>query len=152
MKFVRGDGRSFVFFSNKSACKYYAKRNPRECTWTLLYRQQHRKAQAEEVAKKKAHKIQQVERAVAGLSLEELRLRRNQKPEVRQAAREAALKEIKAKRLAVAAQKAEKKKVAAAAAAAAAAASKTKAKQLKPQSKPMASKQKAPKTTTKSSR
>lgn len=155
MRFVRGDGRSFVFFSNKCSSKYYAKRNPRECTWTLLYRQLHRKSQTEEVAKRKVHKVVRAERAVAGMSLEEIRLRRNQKPEVRQAARDAALKELKAKRLAVAAKKAEAKKAAAAAAAAAAAPKKQQAKQTKQAAraaKPAASKQKAPKSTAKASR
>ena len=110
IKFVRGDARTFIFYSNKSIAQFIHKRNPRKLAWTLPYRQQHRKGQSEEVTKRKARKIVKVEKGLAGLSLEEIRQRRTQTADVREAARLAAKKEIRARMAAVAKKKAEAKK------------------------------------------
>ncbi len=77
-----------------SKCKllFLARANPRKVKWTQAYRKFHRKGITEEIVKKKARKIQKVERAIVGASLEVLRQKRNQKPEVRAAARDAALR------------------------------------------------------------
>ena len=110
IRFVRGDSRTFIFYSNKSIAQFIRKRNPRKLAWTLPYRQQHRKGQSEEVAKRKVRKIVKTEKGLAGLSLEEIRQRRNQTADVREAARLAAKKEIRARMAAVAKKKAEAKK------------------------------------------
>ena len=152
MRFVRLDGHSFIFFSHKCRHQFYVKRNPRTCAWTLLYRQARRKGIREEVATKKRCKVTKVEKSLAGLSLEEIRQRRNQTAEVRQAQRDAAVKAIKDRMKAAAAKKAEKKaaeKKAAEKKAAekkAAAAPAKKDKKAAPKAKPQASKQKAPKS------
>jgi len=109
MRFVRLDGHSFIFYSKKCSHQFYAKRNPRKCCWTLLYRQAHRKGIREEVSQKKRSKLVKVDKGLAGLSIEEIRQRRAQAPEARQAQREAAMKAIKDRMKAVAAKKAEKK-------------------------------------------
>ena len=57
MRFVRLDGHSFIFYSKKCSHQFYAKRNPRKCCWTLLYRQAHRKGIREEVSQKKRSKL-----------------------------------------------------------------------------------------------
>lgn len=110
IKFVRGDARTFIFYSNKSYAQFAHKRNPRTCAWTLPYRQQHRKGQSEEVAKKKTRKIVKTEKGLAGMSLEEIRQRRTQTADVREAARLAAKKEIRARMAAVAKKKLDAKK------------------------------------------
>lgn len=157
MRFVRLDGHSFIFFSHKCRHQFYVKRNPRTCAWTLLYRQARRKGVREEVSTKKRCKVAKVEKSLAGLSLEEIRQRRNQTAEMRQAQRDAAVKAIKDRMKAAAAKKAEKKaaekkaaeKKAAekkAAEKAAAPAAAKKGKNAAPKAKPQASKQKAPKS------
>jgi len=88
--------------------------------WTQLYRRLHKKGTLEEIHRKRARKIIKVERPVVGAYLALIRAKRNQKPEVRQAARDAALKELKDQKL----KKFEEKKQAAAKAAKAAAAAK----------------------------
>lgn len=58
-----------------------------------MYRRVHRKGATEEVVKKRTKRVAKVtERAIGDLSVEELRQKRNQAPEVRAAAREAALR------------------------------------------------------------
>merc|ERR1719503_301220 len=85
--------------------------NPRKLAWTQLYRRMHKKGTLEESARKKARKVNKgATKAVVGASLELIKAKRNQKPEVRAAAREAALREVKERAKAKqAAKKVEKK-------------------------------------------
>merc|ERR1712066_600098 len=70
--------------------------NPRKIAWTQLYRRMHKKGTMEEAARKKTKRTNKTTtKAVVGASLEVIRAKRNQKPEVRAAAREAALREVK---------------------------------------------------------
>jgi hypothetical protein len=55
---------------------------------------------AETTAKKRTRRVNKVARAVVGVSLEEIRKKASVKPEVRAAQRDAALKEIKARKAA----------------------------------------------------
>merc|ERR1712130_969745 len=64
------------------------KRNPREVTWTVLYRRKHKKGLEEDVAKKRNKRTQKFQRAVGGATLQDIMAKRNQKPEVRKAQRE----------------------------------------------------------------
>jgi len=75
----------------------------------------HKKGTLEESAKKKSRNVKKVAtKAVVGASLELIKAKRNQKPEVRAAAREAALREVKERAKAKqAAKKVEKPKAAA---------------------------------------
>eukprot|EP00727_Mastigamoeba_balamuthi_P005399 m51a1_g14860 putative 60S ribosomal protein L24e (163) ;mRNA; f:554246-555030 len=109
IRFVRADAKSFVFYSDKCKGRFLIKKNPREIAWTVLYRQIHRKKSTEAVKQKRVRRNFKTEKGITGLSLEEIRQRRNQKPEVRKAAREEAIREVKEKRKAAAATKADKK-------------------------------------------
>lgn len=68
------------------------KRNPRDINWTVLYRRKHKKGQQEEVTKKRTRKTTKFQRSIAGTSLAEIMAKKNQKPEVRKAQREQAIK------------------------------------------------------------
>ena len=46
------------------------KRNPREVTWTVLYRRKHKKGLEEETAKKRNKRTQKFQRAVVGATLQ----------------------------------------------------------------------------------
>ena len=72
----------------------------------------HKKGITEEVAKKRTRRTVKHQRAIVGASWETIRAKRNQKPEVREAARAAAAREGKEKKKAEQAKrKAEKAKV-----------------------------------------
>ncbi|KAI0223144.1 60S ribosomal protein L24, partial [Massospora cicadina] len=58
----------------------------------------HKKGITEEVAKKRTRKTVKVQRSIVGASLEKIAALRNEKPEVRAAAREKAIKDAKAKK------------------------------------------------------
>merc|ERR1711881_76753 len=71
------------------------KRNPRKVTWTVLYRRKHKKGIEEEAAKKRTKRTQKFQRAVVGATLQDIMAKRNQKPEVRKAQREQAIRAAK---------------------------------------------------------
>lgn len=78
--------------NGKAEANFLMRRNPREIRWTQIYRRLHRKGASEEVAKKKTRKVQKMQRAIVGASLEVIKQKRAEKPEQRAASREAALK------------------------------------------------------------
>ena len=126
--FVRGDSKGFKFISRKAKSLFTQRLNPRKLSWTVLYRRMHKKGTLEDTSKKKARKVNKSSiKAVAGASLDVIKAKRNQKPEVRAAAREAALREVKERAKAKQATKKEDKKKAPAQAKAAPAVKQSKA-------------------------
>jgi large subunit ribosomal protein L24e len=71
------------------------KRNPRKVTWTVLYRRKHKKGIEEDVSKKRSKRTTKFQRAVVGATLQDIMAKRNQKPEVRKAQREQAIRAAK---------------------------------------------------------
>merc|ERR1712228_901339 len=89
-------GKSFKFINRKVKSMSTQRLNPRKIAWTQVYRRMHKKGTLEESQRKKARKVNKATtKAVVGASLEVIKAKRNQKPEVRAAAREAALREVK---------------------------------------------------------
>ncbi|KAF9584599.1 60S ribosomal protein L24 [Lunasporangiospora selenospora] len=103
--FVRVDNRSFRFVNGKAESLFLQRKNPRKIHWTVLFRRMHKKGISEEVAKKRTRRTVKHQRAVVGASWEAIRAKRNQKPEVRAAARAAAVRDGKDKKKADEAQK-----------------------------------------------
>lgn len=65
-------------------------------SWTQLYRRLNKKGIQEEAQRRRnRRKVSAAPKAVEGASLEVIKAKRNQRPEIRKAAREAALKDIK---------------------------------------------------------
>ncbi|OLY83897.1 60S ribosomal protein L24 [Smittium mucronatum] len=94
--FVRGDSRIFHFISSKSESLFHQAKNPRKISWTVVYRSLHRKGISEEVSKKRTRRTVKYNRAIIGVSWEAIQNRRNEKPEVRAAARKSAVEKAKA--------------------------------------------------------
>ncbi|XP_041623407.1 60S ribosomal protein L24-like [Vulpes lagopus] len=74
---------------------FLSKRNPRQINWTVLYRRKHKKGQLEEIQKKRTRRAVKFQRAITGASLADIMAKRNQKPEVRKAQREQAIRAAK---------------------------------------------------------
>ncbi|TSK17824.1 60S ribosomal protein L24 [Bagarius yarrelli] len=85
----------FQFLNAKCESAFLTKRNPRQINWTVLYRRKHKKGQSEEVTKKRTRRTVKFQRAITGASLAEILAKRNQKPEVRKAQREQAIRAAK---------------------------------------------------------
>ncbi|CAG8539730.1 12640_t:CDS:2 [Ambispora leptoticha] len=113
--YVRTDNRVFRFVGSKTESLFLQRKNPRKISWTQVYRRMHKKGITEEVAKKRTRRAVKHQRAIVGASWEAIRAKRNQKPEVREAARQAAIREAKEKKKAdQSKRKADKAKTAAA--------------------------------------
>ena len=92
---VKVDGKTFTFLNSKCESAHLMKRNPRKVTWTVLYRRKHKKGQEEEATKKRTRRTQKFQRAIVGASLNDILAKRNQRPEVRKAQREQAIRAAK---------------------------------------------------------
>merc|ERR1712004_251282 len=103
---VKGDGKSYKFLSSRTHKAHMLKRNPRKITWTVLYRRKHKKGLEEDVTKKRTRRAQKFQRAVVGATLQDIMAKRNQKPEVRKAQREQAVRAAKDQKKATASKKA----------------------------------------------
>ena len=97
-KYVRVDMKSFTFLNGKCAASFLMKKNPRRTNWTVIYRKINRKGSSEEIAKRRTKRTKKFQRGVVGASLETIRAKRNVKPEVRAAERQAALRQAKDKK------------------------------------------------------
>merc|ERR1712073_161076 len=86
------------FLNKKSQNALLMRRNPRKISWTVLYRRKHKKGTQEEVAKKRTRRNVKFQRSVQGATLENILAKRNQKPEVRKAQREQAVRAAKEQR------------------------------------------------------
>merc|ERR1712042_308051 len=104
---VKQDGKVYKFLDGRTMKAHLLKRNRRKVTWTVLYRRKHKKGIEEETSKKRTKRTQKFQRAVVGATLQDIMAKRNQKPEVRKAQREQAIRAAKeAKKAAKPAKKA----------------------------------------------
>merc|ERR1712066_1006585 len=92
---IKADGKSYKFLSGRTHKAHLLKRNPRKITWTVLYRRKHKKGLEEDVQKKRTRRTQKFQRAVVGATLQDIMAKRNQKPGVRKAQREQAVRAAK---------------------------------------------------------
>ncbi|KAJ2857886.1 60S ribosomal protein L24 [Coemansia erecta] len=96
--FIRGDGRTFHFLNSKTESLFHQRKNPRKFNWTVVFRKMHRKGVSEEVAKKRTRRTVKYNRPIVGASWESINARRNEKAEVRSAARAEAVAKAKTAR------------------------------------------------------
>jgi large subunit ribosomal protein L24e len=95
-RYIRSDGRNYIFLNGKSEASFLMKRKAAKHSWTQLYRRLHKKGIQEETQRRRTRrKASAVPKAVEGAPLEVIKAKRSQRPEVRKAARDAALKDIK---------------------------------------------------------
>jgi large subunit ribosomal protein L24e len=94
--FIRVDGQQYLFLNKKCKSLYNNRLRPAKLAWTTTYRKQHKKDQVAEVARKKRRTAAKATaRSIVGVSMEVINKKRLEKPEVRQASREAAIREVK---------------------------------------------------------
>ena len=93
IKLARTDCQVFLFLNAKCKRLFNNKLKASKLAWTALYRKAHKKDQSTEAARRKrrSNKVSQA-RSIVGASLEVIQKRRNEKSDVRAAARENALR------------------------------------------------------------
>lgn len=93
--FVRSDSKTFRLLNGKCESHFQGKLNPRKFHWTVFFRRTHKKGSLEEAAKKRTRKTTKVQKAIAGVSLEQINAKRNQPVALRQTAITDAIKSAK---------------------------------------------------------
>ncbi|KAF7061804.1 hypothetical protein CFC21_068470 [Triticum aestivum] len=95
IRFIRSECQVFLFSNSK--CKRYFRNHlkPAKLTWTARFRKQHKKDIHAEAAKKRRRTTKRpYSRSIVSASLDVIQKKRAEKPEVRDAAREAALRPV----------------------------------------------------------
>merc|ERR1712083_1264603 len=96
-KFVAKDAKVSFFISAKADSLFHQRIKPVKLRWTQAWRWMNKKGKADEAGKKRTRKAQKFQKAIVGMSLEDIKKKKAQKPELRQQARDAAAKEAKAR-------------------------------------------------------
>merc|ERR1719506_1075147 len=97
MRFIAKDGKVQFFIAKKAACLFKQRIKAVKLRWTQAWRRMNKKGKADEQSKRRTRKAQKFQKAIVGMSLEDIKKKKAQKPELRQAAKEAAAKEAKAR-------------------------------------------------------
>eukprot|EP00922_Rhytidocystis_sp_ex-Travisia-forbesii_P007245 GHVS01010551.1.p2 GENE.GHVS01010551.1~~GHVS01010551.1.p2 ORF type:complete len:160 (+),score=33.73 GHVS01010551.1:150-629(+) len=105
-RFIARDGKIHMFITKKAASLFRQKKKPSRLTWTQGWRRLNKKMRLETTQKKKSRKTAKVQKAIVGLTVDDIKRKRAQRPELRQAARDAALKEARERQQKKQAQKA----------------------------------------------
>jgi len=92
--FIRRDGKPVYLGSSKAYSLTLQRKKPAKLVWTQAWRRLHKKGLAETTQKKRTRRVAKVARAVVGASLEDIK----KKATRTSAQREAALKEVKARK------------------------------------------------------
>merc|ERR1712232_1069260 len=95
-KFIAKDAKVHYFITAKADSLFHQRIKPVKLRWTQAWRRMNKKGKADEAAKKRTRKAQKFQKAIVGMSLEDIK-KKAQKPELRQQAIEAAQKEAKAR-------------------------------------------------------
>ncbi|KAL8454516.1 hypothetical protein Emed_000237 [Eimeria media] len=80
-KFVSRDGKVHTYIHSKQARLGRQKLKPAKLRWTLVWRRANKKSRGEAVAKRRTRKTSKVQKAIVGISLEEIKQRRAAKPD-----------------------------------------------------------------------
>lgn len=94
-KFAAKDGKVYYFISTKVASLFHQRKKAVKLTWTQAWRRFNKKIKVDEISKRRTKKTTRVQKAIVGLSLEEIKRRRAEKPEEKDKKLEAAKKEAK---------------------------------------------------------
>ena len=112
MKFVKRDGTPLMVISRKAKSLMMQRKKPAKLTWTQRWRIMNKKGLAEGGVRKRTRRVVKVQRAIVGTSADDIKKLRTQKPELRSAQREAALRETKERNKAKKVEKIKNKAVA----------------------------------------
>lgn len=94
-RFISKDGKIQLFIGSKTRSLFHQRIKPVKLTWTQDWRRLNKKGRAETVKKRRVRKVVRVQKAYVGATLDDIKKKREEKPETRQAMREQAMREIK---------------------------------------------------------
>jgi len=98
-RFAAKDGKVYMFFSSKARSLFHQKIKPVKLTWTQASRRFNKKTRVADLQKKRTKRTTRVQKAVVGMSLDEIKRKRNEDAKVRDANLESTKKELKDRNL-----------------------------------------------------
>merc|ERR1719152_541696 len=96
-RFIAKDGKTHFFFTSKVSSLFHQRIKPVKLRWTQAWRRMNKKGSSDQSSKRKIRRVQKLQKAIVGMSLEDLKKKKAQKPALRQEAKDAAAKEAKAR-------------------------------------------------------
>ena len=110
-KFIAKDGRVSWFISTKARSLFHQKIKAVKLTWSQAWRRFNKKNRVDEIQKRRTRKTTRVQKAVVGMSLDEIKRRKAETREDRDRKAEASAKDVKERQAKkIQAKKAEKAK------------------------------------------
>mmetsp|Transcript_6304 Transcript_6304/g.4743 ORF Transcript_6304/g.4743 Transcript_6304/m.4743 type:complete len:158 (-) Transcript_6304:38-511(-) len=110
-KFVSKDGKTHFFISTKVHSLFLQRKKPVKLTWTQAWRRFNKKIKVDESIKRRTKKTTKVQKAIVGMSLDEIKRKRAEDAKERDKKLEQAKKEVKDRQQKkIAAKKTEKSK------------------------------------------
>jgi large subunit ribosomal protein L24e len=97
---IRRDGKPLWLGSSKAQSLTLQRKKAAKLVWTQAWRRLHKKGLNETTAKKRSRKAGKVQRAVVGATLEDIKKKAAQKSQLRAQQKDAALKELKDRKVA----------------------------------------------------
>ena len=79
-RYVTRDGKVHFFLSSKAACLFKNRLKPVKLRWTQNWRRMNKKGKTEEVTRRRARRVQKIQKAITGLTLDDLKKKRVVKP------------------------------------------------------------------------
>ena len=94
-KLAARDGKIYYFISTKANSLFRQRKKAVKLTWTQAWRRFNKKIKQDDIQKRRTRKTTRVQKAIVGMSLDEIKRRRAEKPEEREKKMDAAKKEVK---------------------------------------------------------
>ena len=94
-KLVARDGKVYYFITTKANSLFRQRKKAVKLTWTQAWRRFNKKIKQDDIQKRRTRKTTRVQKAIVGMSLDEIKRRRAEKPEEREKKMDAAKKEVK---------------------------------------------------------
>ena len=108
---IAKDGKTYFFISTKARSLFHQKIKPVKLTWTLAWRRFNKKIRIDDLTRKRARRTTRVQKAVVGMSLDDIKRRKAETRDERDKKHDVAVKEIKERKVKdMQAKKAEKAK------------------------------------------
>ncbi len=94
-RFAARDGKVHFFISSKARSLHHQRIKPVKLTWTQASRRFNKKTKVLDLQKKRTRRTTKVQKAVVGMSLDEIKRKRNEDAKVRDANLESTKKDLK---------------------------------------------------------
>ena len=94
-RFAGKDGKVYFFIGSKARCLFHQKIKPVKLTWTQASRRFNKKVKIEDIQKKRTRRTTRVQKAVVGMSLDEIRRKQKEGDTNRDKALESTKKELR---------------------------------------------------------